>query len=214
MVKHPENFFAQPSNDQMQVLSARLGLERAPIRWRQESGRLLQSATNAGRVVGAIGARRPRQWTALAAWIGPRAERHRFTLGGTDAHSELAGRRNHAGIGDVRNEQFRIQPGERSAAAGRWEAFLTPNLLAVTEGSLGRTIQTAHAEPPSAFEQPFLAVNAWGQLPQMVVDSRYGFSIGNPSRFGIGSYPDEHRRRCGRRWTGSAETCWSRRDSN
>jgi len=26
----------------------------------------------------------------------------------------------------------------------------------------------------------------------MVVDSRYGFTIGNPSRFGTGSYPDEH----------------------
>ena len=29
MVKHPDNFFAQPSNDQMQVLSARLGLSSA-----------------------------------------------------------------------------------------------------------------------------------------------------------------------------------------
>jgi hypothetical protein len=29
-------------------------------------------------------------------------------------------------------------------------------------------------------------------LPQIVIDSRYGFTIGNPSRFGQGSYPDEH----------------------
>ena len=28
-------------------------------------------------------------------------------------------------------------------------------------------------------------------MPQIVVDSRYGFTIGNPSRFGQGSYPDE-----------------------
>ena len=33
--------------------------------------------------------------------------------------------------------------------------------------------------------------NNYGQLPQIVVDSRYGFTIGNPSRFGQGSYPDE-----------------------
>jgi len=46
-------------------------------------------------------------------------------------------------------------------------------------------------DTPSPFEQT-LNVNAWGQLPQMVVDSRYGFTIGNPSRFGTGSYPDEH----------------------
>jgi hypothetical protein len=75
---------------------------------------------------------------------------------------------------------------------GRWEAFLTPNLLAVTQGSAGRSILSAHAETPSAFEQTFLAPSVWGQLPQMTVDSRYGFTIGNPSRFGEGSYPDEH----------------------
>jgi hypothetical protein len=74
---------------------------------------------------------------------------------------------------------------------GRWEAFLTPNLLAVTQASAGRTLQQAHPETPSTFEQGFLSGNAWGQLPQIVVDSSYGFTIGNPSRFGPGSYPDE-----------------------
>src|SRR5208282_2501926 len=46
---------------------------------------------------------------------------------------------------------------------------------------------------PSALESGFLGSNwnVWGQLPQIVVDSRYGFTIGNPSRFGQGSYPDE-----------------------
>ena len=47
------------------------------------------------------------------------------------------------------------------------------------------------AETPSPFEQT-LNISTWGQLPQIVVDSRYGFTIGNPSRFGAGSYPDEH----------------------
>ncbi len=46
-------------------------------------------------------------------------------------------------------------------------------------------------ETPSPFEQSFLNGNAWGQLPQIVVDSRYGFTIGNPARFGAGDYPDE-----------------------
>ncbi len=50
---------------------------------------------------------------------------------------------------------------------------------------------TAQPDAPSAFEQPFLSGSAYGQLPQIVVDSRYGFTIGNPSRFGQGSYPDE-----------------------
>ena len=66
--------------------------------------------------------------------------------------------------------------------------FLTPNLLAVTQVSAGRTIQTAHAGTPSTFEKT-MDQNVWGQLPQIVIDSRYGFTIGNPSRFGPGSIP-------------------------
>ena len=42
----------------------------------------------------------------------------------------------------------------------------------------------------SAFEQS-LNINSWGQLPQIVVDSRDGFTIGNPARFSRGRYPDE-----------------------
>ncbi|HEX4149056.1 MAG TPA: hypothetical protein VHY20_08715, partial [Pirellulales bacterium] len=40
-------------------------------------------------------------------------------------------------------------------------------------------------------EQSFLSGNSYGQLPAIVVDSANGFTIGNPSRFGQGSYPDE-----------------------
>jgi hypothetical protein len=69
--------------------------------------------------------------------------------------------------------------------------------------SRNRTLET-----PSAFEQTLLAGTLWGQLPQIVVDSRYGFTIGNPSRFGQGSYPDEHLFRGRSRWTGFTASCW------
>ncbi|MGH9591061.1 MAG: hypothetical protein ACRD25_11745, partial [Terracidiphilus sp.] len=65
-----------------------------------------------------------------------------------------------------------------------------PNLLAVTQASLGRTGMSARPEAPSPFENT-LEQSAWGQLPQIVVDSRYGITIGNPARFGQGSYPAE-----------------------
>ena len=74
---------------------------------------------------------------------------------------------------------------------GRWQAFVTPNLLAVTQGSFGRNVLTTPPETPSPFEQSLIA-NVWGRLPQIAIDSRYGFIIGNPSRFGPGDYPDEH----------------------
>jgi len=86
-----------------------------------------------------------------------------------------------------------LEPARQASSGcwGRWQAFLTPNLLAETQVSAGRHMLSEARDTPSPFEQT-LNVNAWGQLPQMVVDSRYGFTIGNPSRFGTGSYPDEH----------------------
>ena len=66
-----------------------------------------------------------------------------------------------------------------------------PNLLAVTQGSTERAVLSSKPAAPSAFEHSLLSANSWGQLPQIVVDSRYGLTIGNPSRFGQGDDPDE-----------------------
>ena len=188
-VKHSENFFAQPANDEMQVLSARLGLSSVnPIAegLAAYSG-ILESLS------GLLGpaARTAKQWVGFGRLDWQAAERHRFTLEGTGA------RWNSPGGGLTRTSEtygshsFGTSRASEYWMLGRWEAFLTPNLLAVTQGSAGRHIFAGQASTPSAFEQT-MNINAWGQLPQMVVDSRDGFTIGNPSRFGSGSYPDEH----------------------
>ena len=131
------------------------------------------------------------QWTGFGRLDWQATERQRFTLEGIGAKWNSPG----GGLTRVSetygNHSFGSTKASEEWLLGRWEAFLTPNLLAVTQASAGRTIQEARPETPSAFEQTFLAGNAWGQLPQIVVDSRYGFTIGNPSRFGQGSYPDE-----------------------
>ena len=188
-VKHPDHFFAQPSNDQMQVLSARLGLSSVdPV-----SEGLAAYSKMLGTLDGLLGPapRTSAQWTGFARLDWQAAERHRITLEGSGAHwdspggglsrtSEMYG--NHSYGATTATEQWLL---------GRWEAFVTPNLLAVTQGSFGHQIQGEPAGQPSSFEQS-LNINAWGQLPQMVVDARYGFTIGNPTWFGRGSYPDEH----------------------
>ncbi len=131
------------------------------------------------------------QWVGFGRIDWQAAERHRITLegigaswnapgGGLTRLSENYG--NHSYGSSGANEQWLL---------ARWEAYLTPNLLTTTQGSAGRDILTAKPDAPSAFEQTLLSGNAWGQLPQIVVDSRYGLTIGNPSRFGQGSYPDE-----------------------
>jgi hypothetical protein len=189
-VKRPDEFFAQPSYDQMQVLGARLGLSSAnPV------GVGLAAYSPLLETLGGLLGPAPRtatQWTGFGRLDWEEAERHRFTLEGIGARWDSPG----GGLTRVAetfgNHSFGSSRASEEWMLGRWEAFLTPNLLAVTQASAGRTIEQARAETPSDFEQKFLAGNVWGQLPQMVVDSRYGFTIGNPSRFGTGSYPDEH----------------------
>ena len=131
------------------------------------------------------------QWVGFGRIDWQAAERHHFTLEGIGADWNSPG----GGLTRVSenygNHSFGSSQASQQWLLARWEAYLTPNLLAVTQGSTGRTILSAKPDTPSAFEQSFLKVNAYGQLPQIVVDNRYGFTIGNPSRFGQGSYPDE-----------------------
>jgi len=112
-------------------------------------------------------------------------ERHRFTLEGAGS------RINSPGGGFTRGWQAYGTHSSGSIDAsndwllGRWQGFVTPNLLAVIQGSFGRQLQKAEPESPSAFEQS-LNINSWGQLPQIVIDAVDGFTIGNPARFGRG----------------------------
>ncbi len=182
-------FFAQPTNDQLQVLSARLGLNSAnPV------AEGLTAYSGMLETLGGLLGPAPRtasQWVGFGRIDWQAAERNHFTLEG------FGGKWNSPGGGLTRvsetygTNSFGTSQASEELLMGRWEAFITPNLLAVTQGSLGRNLMSAHAETPSAYEQTLLAGNTWGQLPQINVDSRYGFTIGNPSRFGQGSYPDE-----------------------
>ena len=188
-VKHPVDFFAQPSNDQMQVLSARLGLSSVnPV-----AAGLGAYSNMLETLDGLLGPapRTAKQWSGFARMDWQAAERYRFSLEGIGATWNSPG----GGLRRVAEtygaNSFGTSEATEEWLLGRWEAFVTPNLLSVSQVSAGRGILSAHAEKPSAFEQTFLSPSIWGQLPQMVVDSRYGFTIGNPSRFGEGSYPDE-----------------------
>jgi hypothetical protein len=186
----PTGFFAQPTNDQMQVLSARLGLSSAnPVG--EGLGAYSQMLETLDGLLGPA-QRTATQWTGFGRLDWQVTERSRLTLEGISAHWNSPG----GGLTRVSetygNHSFGSSKASEEWLLGRWERFLTTNLLAVTQASAGRVIQEAQPETPSTYEQSFLRGNVWGQLPEMVVDSRYGFSIGNPSRFGQGSYPDEH----------------------
>ena len=188
-VKHPAEFFAQPANNQMQVLAARLGLPAAnPVpEGLAAYSTMLQTLDD---LLGPA-PRTASQWVGFARIDWQATERHRFTLESIGAHWDSPG----GGLTRVSepygSRSFGNGVASEEMLMGRWEAFLTSNLLAVTQASAGRNILATHAETPSTFEQTLLSPSIWGQLPQIVVDSRNGFTIGNPARFGRGSFPDE-----------------------
>ncbi|MFZ0746202.1 MAG: carboxypeptidase-like regulatory domain-containing protein, partial [Terracidiphilus sp.] len=189
MVKHPDSFFAQPSNDQMQVLSARLGLSSAnPV-----AAGVAAYSNMLETLDGLLGpaARTAAQWTGFGRLDWAAAERHHFTLEGTGANWDSPGGGMTRASEAYGNHSYGSNYANEEWIQARLQSFITANLLAVAQGSVGREMMTAPHENPSAYEQT-LNINDWGQLPQMIVDSRYGFTIGNPSRFGPGDYPDEH----------------------
>ncbi|MGA9071454.1 MAG: carboxypeptidase-like regulatory domain-containing protein [Terracidiphilus sp.] len=199
-------FFAQPSNDQMQVLSARLGLNGTnPVAegWTAYSciletlvgmpGGSSQNCPADWPLDGLLGPspRTAKQWTGFGRLDWQVTERQAFTLEAIGAYWNSPG----GGLTRVSenygSHSFGTTKASEEWLLGRWEAYITPNLLAVTQASAGSVLAEARPQTPSAFEQTFLAGNAYGQLPEIVVDNRYGFTIGNPARLGSGSYPDE-----------------------
>ncbi|MGB8031784.1 MAG: carboxypeptidase regulatory-like domain-containing protein [Terracidiphilus sp.] len=183
-------FFATPSDAQLQLLSAQLDLSSVnPV---------VEGLTAYSQMLGAglaslLG---PAPRTA-AQWIGfgrvdwQAAERHRFTFESIGADWNSPGGGLTGVSANYGNHSFGSSQATQQWLLARWEAYLTPNLLAVTQGSVGRAVLSAKPDTPSAFEKTFLNGNAYAQLPEIVVDSRNGFTIGNPSRFGQGNYPDE-----------------------
>jgi hypothetical protein len=192
-------FFGNPTYPEMQALCARLDLI-APGQTGQQfpcTNPIVQGFEAYSPILeslaGLLGPapRTAKQLVGFTRLDWQAAERHRFTLEGIGADWNSPGGGLTGLSENYGNHSFGSSNASEELLLGRWEAFLTPNLLAVTQGSMGRNILSAHAGTPSAFEQTFLAPNAYGQLPEIVVDNRYGFTIGNPSRFGPGSYPDE-----------------------
>ncbi|HEY1649954.1 MAG TPA: carboxypeptidase regulatory-like domain-containing protein [Terracidiphilus sp.] len=196
MVKNPSEFFFLPTpNDAtIQLLSARLA-ESENQAYNDYLGIAAPGYAPAGleQLAGLLGPapRTAAQWTGFARIDWKLAERHRLALEGIGANWNAPG----GGLTGVSetygNHSFGSNYASQQWLMARWEAYLTPNLLVTTQVSAGRDILSARPDPPSALEQGLLQGNVWGQLPQIVVDSRYGLTIGNPSRFGQGSYPDE-----------------------
>jgi len=195
-VKSPAQFFhlPEPTSSAVTLLSAQLG-ESANQAYSDYLGISSSGYAPAGlEQLAALLGPAPRtaaQWLGFARIDWHATERQHFTFEGTAANWNSAGGGMTRVSASYGNHSFGATKSADEWLLGRWEAYLTPNLLTVTQGSVGRQVASAPPSAPSSFEKSFLSGNFWGQLPQIVVDSRYGFTIGNPSRFGRGNYPDE-----------------------
>ncbi len=189
-------FFETPSDCQLVALAARLGFTGVGKLTDCVSG-LVQGLTAYSTMLEALtgllgpAPRTAKQWTGFGRIDWKASERHQFTLDGIGADWNSPGGGLTSLSENYGSHSFGSSQASQDWLLGRWEAFLTPNLLLVTQGSVGRNIQSTRPSTPSAFEKTFFSANVWSQLPEIVVDNRYGFTIGNPSRFGQGSYPDE-----------------------
>jgi hypothetical protein len=194
--KNASEFFYQPepTSASIELLSAQMG-ESLKLAYNDYMGvpRSGQTAAGLEQLAALLGptTRSEAQWTGFGRIDWQATERQRFALEAIGSSWNAPG----AGLTRVSaaegNHSFGSSQASQQWLLARWESYLTSNLLLVTQASASRAILTAKPSAPSGFEQSLLSGNVWGQLPQIAVDSSYGFTIGNLARFGQGSYPDE-----------------------
>ncbi len=167
----PTGFLAAPSDAQLQLLSTQLDLSSA----NPAAEGLTAYSQMLEKLAGLLGPapRTAAQWTGFGRIDWQAAERHRFTLESIGADWNAPG----GGLTQVSenygSHSFGSSQASEQMVVARWEAYLTPNLLAVTQGSAGHTILTARPDTPSAFEQAFLD----RQFLRPVAGDRRGFGL-------------------------------------
>lgn len=189
-LRHEDMFFTQPTDAQMTLLALQLGLPTTNpvVEGIGAYSSLLETLD------GLLGpaARSARQWIGFGRVDWQQNERNHWMAEGNGARWHAPGGTLTRTAETFGNHSFGISKVNNEWGLLRWERFWSENLLSVTQGSWSREVLSQLPGTPSTFEQS-LMINVWGQLPQIVVDSRYGYKIGNPARLGPGPYPDERR---------------------
>lgn len=187
-VRHADDFFAQPTSDDLQVLAARLGLPEPAILEEAAS----TYSTWLGNMNGLLGPvpRSSTQFQGFARIDWQATERQHLTFEANAASSSAPGGALSRTSETYGSHSFGNAQASDAFAIARADSFLTENLLNSLDLLYRRHIQSETSQPPSAFEAPLLA-NSLGQLPEIVADSQYGFILGQPSHIHRGSDPDE-----------------------
>jgi hypothetical protein len=187
-VRHPADFFAQPSDDALQVLAARMDSPGPAI---LDAGAALYSTSlvQMASLLGPVPRSTARAQT-VARLDTQFTERQHLSFDGNYSYSHSPGGARIRTSEMVGSHSFGNSQATQASANARWEAFLTPNLLNSLSTQCRLHILRDTPQAPSAFEQP-LVVSSWGLLPEIIADSRNGFMLGKPAQLGRSNYPDE-----------------------
>jgi Carboxypeptidase regulatory-like domain len=204
-VRHPDGFFAQPTIDDLQMLAVRIGpayLQSGPA---CPAGSLPSAALEeqaaacySGMLEQMTGLLGPVPRTSAEGQLFVRldwqaAERHHLSM-----EANFADQNSPSGALTRTSETYASHSFGNSQAQefftlGRLDSFLTANLLATTALEFRRRGQSDSPQSvPTTGLEAQLAPFAFGQLPQIVADSRNGFVLGTPARLGKGNYPLEN----------------------
>ncbi|WP_263355589.1 carboxypeptidase-like regulatory domain-containing protein [Acidicapsa ligni] len=187
-VRHPDDFFAQPTIPELTVLGARLGIT-GPDLIEQEvagySGFLEQMTGLLGTVP-----RTTAQIQGFARLDWHVGEHHHLSVEGNASDANAPGGALTRSSETYGSHSFGNSSASQTWGLVKWDSFLTPNLLNDAAVQFGRYLLIDSPQSPSAFEAPLIS-NTWGELPEIVADSKYGFILGKPAQLGKSSYPDE-----------------------
>jgi hypothetical protein len=187
-VRHPDELFAQPTDNELQVLAARLDLPGPAI---LENGAAAYSSGLAGlsTLLGPV-PRRSDQYQAFARLDWQVTERQHLNLESGYSRENAAGGAIRATSATYGSHSFGNSEAADLWQLAQWQTFLTANLLNSASAQFHTYALSDTAQTPSAFEAPLLA-NSLGQLPEIIADSKFGFVLGKPARLTGSRYPFE-----------------------
>jgi len=188
-VRHPADFFAEPTEAQLTVLAALLNLPSADP-WDEGAAAYSAGLEQLAGLLGPV-PRTSNQSQLFGRIDWQISERHHLSAEvQASTENAPAGALSRAsetyGSHSFGNAQANFTWGQ-----ARWDSFLTANLLNTLSAQFAHSLQGETPQSPSAFEAPFLS-SAWNQLPQIVADSKYGFVLGKRASVGGTHNPDEN----------------------
>lgn len=182
----PQTFFAAPSAQNIETLAGRIG---------ESPSAALASYNNVLNELNGLLGNVPR--TARQTILFPKIdwrfnERHHLSLQydrmrRTTTNGVATQASDTYGIGSFGDSESRVDAG-----IGRWEFFLTTNMLNDARYEYSRDLQAQLGSTPTAFEEQ-MAQNSLGLPPQVSIDRSSGFTFGTRSSLDKPAYPDERR---------------------